>query len=136
MKTCSIADCDRPYRANGLCNGHHMRRKQASKLPDSAPFRMPDPTGAIRLATKVSVVDDCLLWSGTLNHSGYGHINVGGRFVGVHRLAYTLHVGPIPEDLEIDHLCFVRNCVNPEHLEAVTHEENLRRSRERQVAAA
>ena len=44
-----------------------------------------------------------------------------------HRLAYELEIGPIPAGLEIDHLCRVRNCVNPAHLEPVTHAENIRR---------
>ena len=46
----------------------------------------------------------------------------------VHRISYVYHNGAIPEGLEIDHLCRVRNCCNPAHLEAVTHEENLRRA--------
>jgi hypothetical protein len=44
-----------------------------------------------------------------------------------HRFAYELLVGPIPEDLELDHLCRVRHCVNPAHLEPVTHLENILR---------
>ena len=44
-----------------------------------------------------------------------------------HRFAYELLVGPIPDDLELDHLCRNTCCVNPEHLEAVTHLENMRR---------
>lgn len=45
-----------------------------------------------------------------------------------HRLLYMAHVGEIPKGLELDHLCRVRSCVNPKHLEAVTHKENMRRS--------
>jgi hypothetical protein len=51
----------------------------------------------------------------------------GTKNVAAHRFAYELMVGPIPEDLELDHLCGVRECVNPRHLEAVTHLVNVRR---------
>lgn len=44
-----------------------------------------------------------------------------------HRYSYTLHVGPIPDELAIDHTCNNKTCINPEHLEAVTQEENNRR---------
>lgn len=57
-----------------------------------------------------------------------GTINGKRIDVGVHRFSYELHKGPIPEGLEIDHLCKNTFCVNPEHLEAVTKRENLLRS--------
>lgn len=44
-----------------------------------------------------------------------------------HRVAYELWVGPIPEGMELDHRCKVRACINPAHLEPVTHAENMRR---------
>lgn len=71
----------------------------------------------------------CRLWTGSLNRTGYGATRDGsGKSVRVHRLTYTLLVGPIPEGLTIDHLCNVRHCVNPDHLEPVTIAENIRRA--------
>lgn len=70
------------------------------------------------------------IWTGRPNNKGYGRIGRGGKYGGMqfaHRAAYELFLGRIPEGLEIDHVCRVTMCVNPDHLEAVTHRENLRR---------
>lgn len=69
----------------------------------------------------------CWLFRGAINDMGYGVLNVGGRNVRTHRITYEGLVGSIPEGLDIDHLCRVRGCCNPEHLEPVTRSENLRR---------
>lgn len=76
-------------------------------------------------------IDECWEWLGAIDTTGYGRIGVGRRVLGVHRIAYEIQVGPIPEGLTIDHLCLRRSCVNGRHLEAVTHEENSRRSKRR-----
>jgi hypothetical protein len=80
--------------------------------------------------------DDCWIWLGAKISSGYGTIYFGGkvRIVLAHRVAFELEVGPIPDGLELDHLCFERACVNPAHLEPVTKQENLRREAEHQRA--
>ena len=73
----------------------------------------------------------CWLWTGCINSDGYAKFGIGGRdgkMVSAHRWAYEHYVGPIPSGLQIDHLCRVRHCVNPMHLEPVTASENVRRS--------
>ena len=75
---------------------------------------------------------ECWLWTGSGNPKGYGLIFGGpddARMRPVHRVAYEIEIGPIPEGMEIDHLCRTRNCVNPAHLEPVDHAENCRRAR-------
>lgn len=71
--------------------------------------------------------DACWPWLGRRDKLGYGGIHLGG-YGKAHRIAYRSVHGEIPPGLEIDHLCRNPSCVNPAHLEAVTHRENLRRS--------
>ncbi len=71
----------------------------------------------------------CWLWLGPFDAYGYGVFEMERRKYKAHRVAYEKHVGPIPEGLHIDHLCRVRSCVNPAHLEPVTLEENIYRGR-------
>lgn len=78
--------------------------------------------------------DECWLWAGTVSGQGYGRIYTGGAQHWAHRVSYEHFVGPIPMGLEIDHLCQTPGCVNPMHLEAVTHAENQLRIRQRQTS--
>jgi hypothetical protein len=80
-----------------------------------------------RFMEKIDYADDCWLWTAKCNNRGYGMFGMGGKMRPAHRVAYELWIGLIPEGLDIDHLCAVRHCVNPSHLEAVTHRENLLR---------
>lgn len=85
-----------------------------------------------RFWRRVEKTDDCWLWTGHVNPvTGYGSYYLPGspnRSQYAHRVAYEFAKGPIPEGLTIDHLCRVRNCVNPDHLEAVSLRENVLRS--------
>jgi len=84
----------------------------------------------------------CWVFTGSRSPVGYGQIGVGSRSDGTatkaaaHRVTYEAFVGPIPEGLELDHLCSVRSCCNPDHLEPVTHAENVRRGRGRLINGA
>lgn len=77
--------------------------------------------------SRVAKSNGCWIWSGPCDSDGYGKVTWSGRFRRAHRVAYELSIGPIPEGLQLDHLCRDPGCVNPAHLEPVTHQENMRR---------
>ena len=70
----------------------------------------------------------CWIWTGAIHKSGYGQIKWKGKSTVAHRVMYTIFKGEIPKGLVIDHLCNIKKCVNPEHLEAVTTSENTQRA--------
>lgn len=87
-----------------------------------------DGAAATRFWTKVDKqgADGCWFWTGA-SVRGYGRFQHQGSPLLAHRVAFTLLRGPIPENLPLDHLCRVRHCVNPAHLEPVTVQENTLR---------
>jgi len=114
---------------------HQERMSFPMQSQSITPPTFGDPRLPERLWRKTELSDsECWEWQGWRGTWGHGYISVGSakdgtnRLVLVHRLAYETLVGPIPEGLEIDHLCRNPCCLNPSHLQPVTHRENLDRS--------
>jgi hypothetical protein len=82
-----------------------------------------------RLMAKVEKAESgCWEWTAKKDARGYGQFKIDGKVRRAHQVSYELTIGPVPTGMEIDHLCRDRGCCNPEHLEAVPHEENMRRA--------
>lgn len=75
----------------------------------------------------------CWTWQLWVKNTGYGEVKVRGKRRLAHRVVYEQHRGAIPAGLELDHLCRNPNCVNPDHLEPVTHATNIQRGRPRKL---
>ena len=124
-KNCSVADCQRDGRmTRGYCSMHYQRF-----------MKYGDPHGGIAkytdwreaLEKRVRREGDCIVWDGHVNQHGYGRINVGGnRRRVVHHLAWEQAHGPVPDGMEVDHVCFNRACINVRHLRVVTRSDNAR----------
>lgn len=133
---CSVIGCPSSVLARGWCNKHYKRWRQHGD-PLAGHLRLPFPESLTeRMEEQVT---GCIYFMGGTS-DGYGSIWRNGRVVRAHVAAYELFIGPIPAGHEVDHLCHNadpgcdtwascphRRCVNPDHLEAVTHSVNVRR---------
>jgi hypothetical protein len=121
--TCSTEGCGRavaPDGAKGMCRRHYDRLQRAG----TTTF----PTVEERFWAKVDKTETCWLWTGTRtggNLYGYFRPNSLGGMKLAHRIAYELLIGLIPAGLELHHRCERPECVRPDHLQPVTHRENM-----------
>lgn len=104
---------DRPGSQRG---GHPLMREQ-STIDRFMRHVSPEPNSG------------CWLWTGCAVGDGYGRFRDGGKTHDAHRFGYRIFRGEIPDEMQLDHLCRVRCCVNPDHLDVVSQSENIRRGR-------
>lgn len=135
-KVCSVEGCGEKSRSNGMCRPH-LRSWEKYGDPLAAVRRNRDADERFwEKVNKNGPVPDyaphlgpCWLWLAAKHHEGlYGVFTLaGGRQAQAHRFSYSTSVGPIPDELVLDHLCRVRHCVRPSHLEAVPQRINILR---------
>lgn len=125
MKLCSIAECGAPSRSRGWCRRHYLRWYKTGSTSDTPLSRT--LTTLDRFLAKVTKrPDGCWEWTGA-RRDGYGRFRHAGKMRAAHRWAYEHFVGPIPDGLDLDHSCRRHWCVNPEHLDPATRQENTLR---------
>jgi hypothetical protein len=129
MAVCTEPGCGGPVSGRGLCSKHYQRLRRTATGKALINGRgLSEPEKFLRFVERG---EGCWLWTGKIGRSGYGYFALRGgsriQTTLAHRWSYTHFVGPIPEGLYLDHLCLVKHCVNPAHLEPVTPSENSQR---------
>lgn len=121
---CDIDGCGQPHYANGYCAGHKSRVSRLGDPMADKPLqaRYTDPEEAFAARTQPD--GDCLVWTGPLEHNGYGTIQRNGIRIKSHRYAWERANGPIPRGMYVDHICWNRACVKAEHLRLATPAQN------------
>lgn len=122
---CSITGCGKAHLARGWCATHYQKWQRWGD-PEGGRPRYTSPEASFAARVEPMPWTDCLVWVGSANPKGYGQLRVHKRMVSAHRYAWERERGPIPPDLEVDHICHVRSCVNVAHLRLATRAENVR----------
>lgn len=132
-QVCLVVECSRRPAARGFCMPHYKRWRRWGDPLGARPVVPPADRFRAAVVVGPAPVDrpglgNCHLWTGGRSKQGYGVFHPSkGVYELAHRWAYVQARGAIPADLVVDHLCRVRTCVNADHMELVTNEENLRR---------
>jgi len=130
MCACGCGELTPVWQRNDFAKGR--RKGEHARYVPGHQWRNRRTPASQRFWRKVDVAtpDACWIWRGYVMPNGYGQFR-DGRIVLAHRFAYEDVVGPIPDGLQIDHLCKTTACVNPSHMGPVTQAVNLARSEHR-----
>lgn len=122
---CSIEGCEKPVLGRGWCAMHYRRWSKYGNPETVKQEQLHGLTLADRILARTSQGPDCWEWTGSLNSTGYGQINIGNTPRLVHRVSWATFKGPIPDGMDVLHRCDNPKCVRPDHLFVGTHEMNM-----------
>ena len=128
--TCAGPHCDKAVRTKGLCSGHYAQQRKGRALQPLRPMRkrnMSTEEMGRWIIEQVDIDPDsgCWIWPHTLDRMGYGRVGFQGKMWPVHRLTFSIFMGPLVEGLVLDHIaCISRACCNPSHLRQVSQAGN------------
>ncbi len=125
-RRCDFPGCGRPHKSRGYCHSHVTQLRRGEPLSSLLSWgrSVKERAFAVR---KIDDVTGCWVWDAPLNDKGYGSIQANRKVTTVHLAFWRETVGPVPDGLELDHLCRNRACFNPAHLEPVTGRVNVLR---------
>lgn len=130
---CQVEFCPLDAESRGWCQKHYTRWRRhgdTSIVKRREIRRIEGVSDRDRLLSKMETVDGHWEWQGHLTN-GYGRVWLSTGSHLAHRAVYEMFVGPIPDGLTLDHLCYNPRCVNPDHMETVTLAENVARAAKR-----
>jgi hypothetical protein len=117
---CGEPGCTSTHKAQGYCQRHYSAAARAGEIqlrPHNADVRE-------RIKAYSTTDGGCIRWTGSHKSDGYGTHWHDGKSWLVHRLVWTIENGPIPDGMQVDHKCHVRDCINVDHLRLLTNREN------------
>lgn len=132
---CAGPQCARDVRTRGLCGSHYEQQRKGRPLTALRPRRKPGMSTEeigkwISQQVEIDSASGCWVWTRELNREGYGRLEFQGKKQLVHRLMFSIFVGPLVEGLQVDHIdCISTACCNPEHLRQVSPAGNMQNQR-------
>lgn len=133
-KTCAGPQCDKAARTKGLCSGHYAQHRKGRALQPLRPIRKHNMSTEeigqwISEQVEIDPASGCWIWPLALR-KGYGTLRFQGRQWYVHRLMFSIFVGPLEQSLQVDHInCISTACCNPEHLRQISGAGNMQNQR-------